>query len=124
MRIEAAAAGIRVSVLCPGFVRTPMLDGTGKSGKLVTARPLEQLLDEIEKVRPIAADAFARKALDAIKELRRWGEKVTLPWMTDAECQAVSEAMAGEADILVVEEGETTAAGRRRLSLALRAKDE
>jgi NAD(P)-dependent dehydrogenase (short-subunit alcohol dehydrogenase family) len=68
LRIEAATVGIRVSVLCPGFVCTPMLDGTGKSGKLVTARPLEQLLDEIEKVRPIPADAFARKALDQISK--------------------------------------------------------
>ena len=69
LRAEAATEGIRVSVLCPGFVRTPILEGGGKYGKHLMELTPEQerdLLDLIEKFRPMSPNVFARKALDAI----------------------------------------------------------
>lgn len=69
LRIEAAEMGIRVSVLCPGFVRTPILDGGGKYGKnLIDLSPEQHrhLLDMIEKFKPMPPNIFAQKALDSI----------------------------------------------------------
>jgi NAD(P)-dependent dehydrogenase (short-subunit alcohol dehydrogenase family) len=69
LRAEAATEGIRVSVLCPGFVRTPILEGGGKYGKILMDLSPEQeryLRELIEKVKPIPPSTFARKALDAI----------------------------------------------------------
>lgn len=42
LRVEAAAAGVRVSVLCPGLVRTPIIEGGGKYGKLLPTLSPEQ----------------------------------------------------------------------------------
>ncbi len=65
LRAEVAPAGIRVSVLCPGVVRTPILTG-GKYGKLSGPISAERLLGMLEKFRPMAPDRFARQALDAV----------------------------------------------------------
>ncbi len=66
LRIEAAAAGVRVSVLCPGVVRTPILEGGGKFGKVLQPLPPEMLRRHWERVRPIPADRFAAAALRAV----------------------------------------------------------
>lgn len=69
LRAEAATEGIQVSVLCPGFVRTPILEGGGRYGKnLMDLSPEQEreLRDLIEKFKPMSPDTFARKALDAI----------------------------------------------------------
>ncbi len=70
LRAEAAAAGIRVSVLCPGFVRTPMLEGGIYVKTLMDLSPEQQrgLRDTVEKLKPMSPDTFARKALDAIEK--------------------------------------------------------
>jgi short-subunit dehydrogenase len=68
LRAEAAPLGIRVSVLCPGFIRTPILQG-GEYGKaLVDFSPEQQryLADSVEKLRPMPPDVFAKKALNAV----------------------------------------------------------
>lgn len=65
LRIEAEEKGIRVSVLCPGVVRTPILDG-GKYGKMLVDISPEQKRDGWKKLKPMPADAFARKVLNAI----------------------------------------------------------
>jgi short-subunit dehydrogenase len=66
LRAEAASAGIRVSVLCPGVVRTPILEGCGKYGKDLLDIPPEQQRAMWERLKPMAPDAFARNALNAI----------------------------------------------------------
>jgi NAD(P)-dependent dehydrogenase (short-subunit alcohol dehydrogenase family) len=66
LRAEAASAGIRVSVLCPGVIRTPILEGGGKYGRILTDIPPEQLRDLWEKFKPMPPNIFARKALRAI----------------------------------------------------------
>lgn len=68
LRAEAALHGVRVTVLCPGAVETPILD-RGPADDLpatatspVTARAYLSLL----KQKPVAADRFARLALDGV----------------------------------------------------------
>ncbi len=69
LRAEAARFGIRVSVLCPGFVRTAILEGGGKYGKMLIELSPEQhrhMLAMIEKFKPITPNVFAKKALSAV----------------------------------------------------------
>src|SRR5439155_3591830 len=70
LRVEAAAAGVRVSVLCPGAVRTPILEGGGKYGKVLQAVPPEVMKAHWERVRPMPADRFAAEALRAVARNR------------------------------------------------------
>lgn len=69
LRAEAAKLGVRVSVLCPGFVRTAILEGGGKYGKMLIDLSPEQhrqMLEMIEKFKPISPDIFAKKALNLV----------------------------------------------------------
>ncbi len=69
LRLEAASLGVRVSVLCPGVIRTPILDGGGKFGKMLyelTPKMEEYLKEMWEKYKPMNPDLFATKALDLI----------------------------------------------------------
>ncbi len=65
LRVEAALYGIRVSVLCPGFIRTPILHG-GKYGKNLQPVPPEVQEKFIRQYRPMAPAVFAEKVLDAL----------------------------------------------------------
>jgi NAD(P)-dependent dehydrogenase (short-subunit alcohol dehydrogenase family) len=65
LRVEAAEMGIRVSVICPGVIRTPILEG-GKYGKILMNIPAEKLRDMWEKFKPMSPDILARKVLNAI----------------------------------------------------------
>lgn len=61
--------GIRVSVLCPEFIRTEILDHGGKYGKTLVKLSTEQqqLISEmIEKFKPMDPSLFARKALNDV----------------------------------------------------------
>lgn len=69
LRAAAAPLGIRVSVFCPGFVRTAILSGGGKYGRtLIEMSPDQErnLQEVIEKFKPLPANIFARKALDLV----------------------------------------------------------
>ena len=73
LRAEAARLGIRVSVFCPGFIRTAILDGGGKFGKMLMPFSSDQekrMLAIIDKFKPMAPDHFAVKALDAVAKNR------------------------------------------------------
>ena len=65
LRAEAALFGIRVSVLCPGFIRTPILDG-GKFGRILLEMPPEVRSRSIERFKPEQPAALAEKALDLV----------------------------------------------------------
>lgn len=65
LRIEAAEMGIRVSVLCPGVIRTPILQG-GKYGKILMKISDEKVRDMWEELKPMSPDIFAKKVLNAI----------------------------------------------------------
>jgi len=70
LRIEAAAAGVRVSVLCPGPVRTQALIDGGKYGKMLQQIPPEALKAIVERQRPIRPEQFAEQALRAVARNR------------------------------------------------------
>jgi NAD(P)-dependent dehydrogenase (short-subunit alcohol dehydrogenase family) len=62
LRAEAKRHGVRVSALCPGAIRTPILTG-GKYGRNNFAGVSDaKLLEMWAKFRPMDVDAFARKA--------------------------------------------------------------
>jgi NAD(P)-dependent dehydrogenase (short-subunit alcohol dehydrogenase family) len=69
LRMEAEEAGIRVSVLCPGVIRTPILEG-GKYGKSLQPLPPEVMQKRWESQRPVPADKFAVRALQEIAKNR------------------------------------------------------
>jgi short-subunit dehydrogenase len=72
LRPEAALHGVRVSVLCPGAVDTPILDRwpdpdlPGTASKPITAR--EYLA--VARQKPVPADDVARRALKAVTRNR------------------------------------------------------
>ena len=65
LRAEAAQMGIRVSVICPGVIRTAILQG-GTYGKISINIPDEKLRDMVEELKPMPPDIFAQKVLNAI----------------------------------------------------------
>ncbi len=73
LRVEAAGAGVRVSVLCPGVVRTPLLSG-GKHGLFFTSVPEQEQRDQarryFERFRPMDVRRFAAKVLDRVARNR------------------------------------------------------
>jgi NAD(P)-dependent dehydrogenase (short-subunit alcohol dehydrogenase family) len=66
LRIEAAPAGVRVSVLCPGVIRTPILEAGGKYGKVLQPLPSEFMKENFERMRPMPPERFAAAALRAV----------------------------------------------------------
>jgi len=66
LRAEAKQMGVRVSVLCPGVVRTPILEGGGKYGKMLVDIPPEQIRRLLEKLKPMSPDLFAKKVLNSV----------------------------------------------------------
>ncbi len=66
LRIEAAFHGVRVSVLCPGAIRTPILTG-GRYGRTELAGVDEAIQRALwEKLRPMEPRAFAEQVLAAV----------------------------------------------------------
>jgi NAD(P)-dependent dehydrogenase (short-subunit alcohol dehydrogenase family) len=70
LRIEAAAAGVRVSVLCPGPVRTQALINGGKYGTMLQPMTPEVLKPIVERQHPIRPEQFAEQALRAVSRNR------------------------------------------------------
>lgn len=65
LRIEAKRHGVRVSVLCPGAIRTPILTG-GHFGRLDFGVPTAAVMKLWERTRPMPPEVFARKTVDAV----------------------------------------------------------
>jgi NAD(P)-dependent dehydrogenase (short-subunit alcohol dehydrogenase family) len=94
LRLEGEPVGIRVSVLCPGVVRTPILDG-GRHGRLRNFVPAETLSALNEKLRPMDPAVFAARALADVARNRAvivhpaWWRLLPLlsrlaPWLLNA----------------------------------------
>ncbi|MCG6927705.1 MAG: SDR family oxidoreductase [Acidobacteria bacterium] len=67
LRVEGALRGVRVSVLCPGVIRTPILQDGGKYGRApITDLSAETKAAMWERLRPMAPEVFAVKVLDAV----------------------------------------------------------
>jgi NAD(P)-dependent dehydrogenase (short-subunit alcohol dehydrogenase family) len=69
LRAEAASAGVRVSVLCPGVIRTPLLEG-GRHGVFRQGLSEEEqrktMREGFERLRPMDPLRFAHAVLDAV----------------------------------------------------------
>lgn len=66
LRVEAERHGVAVSVLCPGAIRTPILTG-GKYGRVdMPGVSDEDILKSWERLRPMAPEKFAERALRAV----------------------------------------------------------
>ena len=66
LRTEAEHHGVKVSVLCPGAIRTPILTG-GKYGRMKSVGlSEEELLKMWEPSRPMAPEKFAERVLRAV----------------------------------------------------------
>ena len=66
LRIEAAVHGIRINVLCPGAINTPMIKGEGEFNKSLVNKSPEEIEDIFKMLNPIEADVFARDALNLV----------------------------------------------------------
>jgi NAD(P)-dependent dehydrogenase (short-subunit alcohol dehydrogenase family) len=70
LRAEAAHRGVRVSVICPGVIRTPILEGGGRYGKMLVDIPSGELRRMLERLRPMSPNLFAKKVLNSIAKNR------------------------------------------------------
>ncbi len=72
LRSEAALHGVRVSVLCPGSIETPILDRRPEEDLPPTASAPVSARQYLATVRqkPVSADRFARRALEQIARNR------------------------------------------------------
>lgn len=95
LRFEGSLHGIRVSVLCPGVVRTPILDDGGRHGHVRLAFDAATRKRLWERLRPMDVDTFARRALDDVARGRAvvvhpaWWRPARLldavaPWLLEA----------------------------------------
>jgi NAD(P)-dependent dehydrogenase (short-subunit alcohol dehydrogenase family) len=66
LRGEATLVGVRVSVICPGVIQTPILEGGGRYGKMLIEIPPEEIRRMWKRLRPMPPHLFARKALAAV----------------------------------------------------------
>lgn len=69
LRLEAKRYGVRVSVVCPGPIRTPILVG-GRYGRFKPSLGRETIAKLFEKLRPIEPELFARRVLRAVRRNR------------------------------------------------------
>lgn len=65
MRIEAARFGVRVTALCPGAVKTPILTG-GAQGRSIYDMSEERKLSWWKKFKPGDVNEFAKETIDLI----------------------------------------------------------
>lgn len=98
LRIEAEQHGVRVSVLCPGAIRTPILTG-GVYGRTKVQNLSKEAIEKMwERMRPMPAEALARGAIDAV---RRNEAIIVLPawwkafWYLDRLSPALSSKLWG-----------------------------
>jgi short-subunit dehydrogenase len=63
LQIEAKEHGVRVSVLCPGVIRTPILSAGEYGRSNLTSEGDQKMMGFWEQLRPMDPRAFARKTL-------------------------------------------------------------
>ena len=77
LRGEASMNGLRVTLLCPGAVRTPTFSDAGKYGRRLRNVPEAVLHAATERLRPIDPYQYARVALRGIARNRAM---IVAPW--------------------------------------------
>lgn len=67
LRIEAARHGVRVTAICPGAIRTPILTGNAQGRSVYSGLTPERVLEWWKRLGPITEVApFAKDAIDAV----------------------------------------------------------
>jgi NAD(P)-dependent dehydrogenase (short-subunit alcohol dehydrogenase family) len=96
LRVEAKSLGVRVSAICPGVVRTSILDG-GRYGEILQPFPREFQDRLWRRLRPMDPDRFAVQALAGVAADReiivvpaRW----KLLWWLDRLSPALGSCLA------------------------------
>jgi NAD(P)-dependent dehydrogenase (short-subunit alcohol dehydrogenase family) len=69
LRIEARRYGVKVSVVCPGAVRTPILRG-GRYGRVRSGLDVDSLAARIERLGAMEPALLARRVLRAVERNR------------------------------------------------------
>jgi len=69
LRLEAQQHGVRVSVLCPGVIRTPILEG-GRYGRLKIDLDPSEMAQRFEPLRPMDPALLAQRTLAAVDRNR------------------------------------------------------
>jgi NAD(P)-dependent dehydrogenase (short-subunit alcohol dehydrogenase family) len=118
LRAEAAARDIRVSALCPGAIRTPILQGGGKYGKSYANLSAEQERRMWDKLRPMSPDTFVARALDAVARnkaiivIPSWWRLI---WYADRLFPSLAMALARKSyrDVQALGEGQARPAQNR-----------
>lgn len=78
LRIEAREHNVRVSALCPGVIRTPLLSG-GRHGRITKTVPVSAMMTQWEKARPMDVDEFA---VQVVADVARNRAIIVVPhWM-------------------------------------------
>ena len=97
LRLEAKRYGVRVSVVCPGPIRTPILQG-GRYGRFKPGLDAAVIARRFEQLRPMEPPLFARRVLRAVErnraiiiEPKRW----RLAWYLDRLSPWLMEKLAG-----------------------------
>jgi NAD(P)-dependent dehydrogenase (short-subunit alcohol dehydrogenase family) len=65
LRAEGRLYGVRVSAVCPGVIRTPLLTG-GRYGYTKIVVPVSKQMEFWERLRPMDPDVFAGKVIRAV----------------------------------------------------------
>jgi NAD(P)-dependent dehydrogenase (short-subunit alcohol dehydrogenase family) len=97
LRVEGADHGVRVSVLCPGVIRTPILEYGGRYGRARAFMDLVAQRRLWERLRPMDPDRFAGKVLAAVARNRAI---IVVPWwwrvlrLLNAVLPSLGDAMA------------------------------
>jgi NAD(P)-dependent dehydrogenase (short-subunit alcohol dehydrogenase family) len=69
LRVEARRHGVKVSVVCPGVIRTPMFDG-GRYGRIKIGLDRDMVIDSLERMRPLAPEILAKRVLRGVDRNR------------------------------------------------------
>ena len=86
LRIEAEPHGVRVSVLCPGVIRTPILNGGAFGRQLGKQLGEDRMREMMERMRPMDPNRFALEVLKDVEKnapyiiVPRWWKAV---WLLD-----------------------------------------
>jgi NAD(P)-dependent dehydrogenase (short-subunit alcohol dehydrogenase family) len=113
LRAEGRLYGVRVSVVCPGVIRTPILSG-GRYGYVKVPVPVAKQIEVWERLRPMDPDVFAAKVLRAVAANRSiivfpvWWRLV---WWLNRLSPTVADWIAHRAFVSAKAELEAAAAG-------------
>ncbi|GAA1901162.1 SDR family NAD(P)-dependent oxidoreductase [Lapillicoccus jejuensis] len=96
LRVEAASANVRVSVLCPGFVDTPLLDEIHTGGLAEGERTSMRRQIKLLQPRLITPEYVADKAVDGLRRNRAIipvGGMAEVTWRLERYLPAVGRAL-------------------------------